>query len=62
MLFLASVGTIAATVTTHGNPAMRRRRTYFFIALGASAVFPISHSIIKYGVSPFCYFSRFLSV
>lgn len=41
------------TVSTHGNPSLRRQRTYWFIGLGSSAIFPIAHMLIRDGVS-FC--------
>ncbi|GAA5976872.1 hypothetical protein JCM11641_000896 [Rhodosporidiobolus odoratus] len=52
MLLIATfaAGTITTVVSPHARtPAHRRFRTWIFIALGLSAVFPIGHAVVRYG-------------
>ncbi|KAI5481430.1 hemolysin-III channel protein Izh2 [Pseudohyphozyma bogoriensis] len=50
MIILASLATVATVITPHAKtPEYRRFRTFVFIALGGSAVFPVFHGVATYG-------------
>ncbi|KPV78484.1 uncharacterized protein RHOBADRAFT_33179 [Rhodotorula graminis WP1] len=48
---IASAATAAAVVSPHARtPEFRRFRTFLFIAMGLSAVFPVGHAVLRYGL------------
>ncbi|GAA5850188.1 hypothetical protein JCM8547_001036 [Rhodosporidiobolus lusitaniae] len=51
LIYTFSAVTIGTVIAPHARtPEYRRFRTFLFIVLGASAVFPIGHAVLRYGL------------
>ncbi|BGP12747.1 hypothetical protein JCM10213v2_000664 [Rhodosporidiobolus nylandii] len=51
LIYAFAAATTATVVSPHARtPEYRRFRTWIFIALGLSAVFPVGHAVIRYGL------------
>ncbi|BGP52915.1 hypothetical protein JCM8202_003997 [Rhodotorula sphaerocarpa] len=51
LIYTFSAATAATVLAPHARtPEYRRFRTWIFIALGLSAVFPVGHAIVRYGL------------
>ncbi|GAA5922977.1 hemolysin III family protein [Sporobolomyces koalae] len=51
IIYTASAATIYVVISPNARtPAFRRLRTWLFISLGLSAVFPVGHAITRYGL------------
>ncbi|GAA5949078.1 hypothetical protein JCM21900_004851 [Sporobolomyces salmonicolor] len=51
LIYAAAAATIMVVISPHARtPAYRRMRTWLFISLGLSAVFPVGHAVYRYGL------------
>ncbi|GAA5913536.1 hypothetical protein JCM8208_000704 [Rhodotorula glutinis] len=51
LIYTIAIATAAAVVSPHARtPEYRRFRTFLFIAMGLSAVFPVGHAVLRYGL------------
>ncbi|KAK4057606.1 hypothetical protein OIO90_001251 [Microbotryomycetes sp. JL221] len=52
LIYVAGAGTAYTVLAPHARtPEYRRFRAWVFIALGLSALFPVGHALIRYGLS-----------
>ncbi|BGP36720.1 hypothetical protein JCM10450v2_000611 [Rhodotorula kratochvilovae] len=51
LIYTFAAATAATVVSPHARtPEYRRFRTWIFIAMGLSAVFPVGHAVVRYGL------------
>ncbi|CEQ38934.1 SPOSA6832_00404 [Sporobolomyces salmonicolor] len=51
LIYVAAAATIMVVISPQARtPAYRRMRTWLFISLGLSAVFPVGHAVYRYGL------------